>query len=703
MIISHYFSTDFTLDLIMAVPFFTILRFQKVVKYDYKLMYNERYSWLKILMCLKAFKIFKLNHVKNNRVVYYFNRKFSKNYFVEKIYQMFNFILLMLSMFNFIICLHIYMAEQSYPNWIVETNLQNKSFFDVYFASFYFIIATMTSVGYGDITCVSMEETYFQIILLTIGLVAYSFIISTVGDYVKNQSRANMNYNRDMNKLEEIRIAYPNMPFKLYKKIQQHIRRTLTQSKKYEYNILINSLPYYLQNSILLQIHKNEINNFRFFKHCDNSDFILKVLTHFIPIFSKQNIVLVGEGELFENIFFVKNGRLCLEAIIDLDEIKYSIEKYLKYRFEEIDQIDELLDHENSLEKSRILSKSFRKGKVKNLKKLMEIITKQFEHIDDLAYMHESTIEQEIGQVDFHQEIHDFYKGNIKYIEMVGNVMRTRSFESIINEKFQLNVDKHILVDECICLGGSIYGFYMKNFDCGLLKNFYEYNYYNILYIINDDNEHPEYAFKKTIITDKEKRIALHIKNEVIIKIKFYYEKSEVDNLEPQFLEDIITYEINFEKYKKNEEHKNKKNEQEKKETKIEKKIEFIINIDLNNPRIEINNNKEVQGIVIKQLSGFLKNENEENIITQLKDRLIENKNFEKDYYDYSETRLKLSQNIYEIIKLIKDEEEIKNLKNDLKFLHQHYFQINEREKKITEIKNRINEYKKKFEIKTKE
>ena len=431
MIISHYFSTDFTLDLIMAVPFFTILRFQKVVKYDYKLMYNERYSWLKILMCLKAFKIFKLNHVKNNRVVYYFNRKFSKNYFVEKIYQMFNFILLMLSMFNFIICLHIYMAEQSYPNWIVETNLQNKSFFDVYFASFYFIIATMTSVGYGDITCVSMEETYFQIILLTIGLVAYSFIISTVGDYVKNQSRANMNYNRDMNKLEEIRIAYPNMPFKLYKKIQQHIRRTLTQSKKYEYNILINSLPYYLQNSILLQIHKNEINNFRFFKHCDNSDFILKVLTHFIPIFSKQNIVLVGEGELFENIFFVKNGRLCLEAIIDLDEIKYSIEKYLKYRFEEIDQIDELLDHENSLEKSRILSKSFRKGKVKNLKKLMEIITKQFEHIDDLAYMHESTIEQEIGQVDFHQEIHDFYKGNIKYIPIL-DLLKNEYFGDIL-------------------------------------------------------------------------------------------------------------------------------------------------------------------------------------------------------------------------------------------------------------------------------
>ena len=197
-------------------------------------------------------------------------------------------------------------------------------------------MATLTSVGYGDIVCVNFEETCFQIVLLSIGLVAYSWIISTVGDYVKNKSRATMNFNRDMTKLEEIRIAYPNMPFKLYNKIQQHIQRLLTQSKKYEYNILVNSLPYYLQNSVLFQIHKNEISKFTFFKDCDNSDFILKVLTHFIPIFSKKNIVLVGEGEFFENIFFIKEGRLALEAIIDLDNIEMSIEKYLKYRFEEI-------------------------------------------------------------------------------------------------------------------------------------------------------------------------------------------------------------------------------------------------------------------------------------------------------------------------------------------------------------------------------
>ena len=431
LIFNHYFYGYFLFDLIMAVPFYSIYKYKYQEKSDYNLLYDDKNYILKIVICLKAFKIFKLNQSKNNRLVYFFNRKFAKIYYMERIYQIIQLLFMIISMLNLFICFHIYLAEISYPNWIVSSNIGDYSFIDKYVASLYFIVATITSVGYGDIVCISKEETLFQIILLSIGLVAYSWIISTVADRVKNKNRAQIKYNKDMAKLEAIRISYPNMPFKLYNKIQQHIQRLLTQQKKMENNILINSLPYYLQNSVLFQIYKEQIEKFIFFKNCDNSDFVLKVLTHLIPLFTKKDVILVGEGEFLENIFFIKYGRLSLEAIIDLNQIENSVEKYLKYRFEDIEAIEDFYDNENSFQKSNINDISLEVSINKKRKNLIEIIKTQFENIEDIPAMDESNIEQEIGKYDFQMEKEELYKGNIKYIHIL-DLLKNEYFGDIL-------------------------------------------------------------------------------------------------------------------------------------------------------------------------------------------------------------------------------------------------------------------------------
>ena len=53
-------------------------------------------------------------------------------------------------------------------------------------------------------------------ILLSIGIVAYSFIITIIGNYVKNESKAEIKHSKDLTMLEEIRIEFPTMSFKLY-------------------------------------------------------------------------------------------------------------------------------------------------------------------------------------------------------------------------------------------------------------------------------------------------------------------------------------------------------------------------------------------------------------------------------------------------------------------------------------------------------
>jgi hypothetical protein len=220
-IVKHYLKRYFIADLITALPVYTCsFYFCKKYKPDGDICFNNgidfKYNTLKILLGLKVIKLFKVFNKKSNRGINYYYEKISENYTLEKTMKMLLFSLMVILGFNIFICYHIYIGRQNYPNWIIDTNNQDKTFINLYLISLYFLITTITSVGYGDITCVSIGETVFQIILLTIGVIAYSWVISTIGNYVKKETRAAIKYNKDMDLLEEIRISYPKMSFKLY-------------------------------------------------------------------------------------------------------------------------------------------------------------------------------------------------------------------------------------------------------------------------------------------------------------------------------------------------------------------------------------------------------------------------------------------------------------------------------------------------------
>jgi hypothetical protein len=268
------------------------------------------------------------------------------------------------------------------------------------------------------------------------------------------------------------------------------------------------------------------------------------------------------------------------------------------------------------------------------------------------------------------------YENDIKYVEMYGNVMRTLILESLLKENYNLILQKSIIIDECLSTGASIYGYYRINHKSNqsLFSHFIEYNNYTILYSINDELKE-NIVFEKGIIKEYEKKINLP-SNVDIIKIKFFYDKDEINHIGLDCF-NIIEYEINL----KSQENKNN--------------IDLIININLNEPKIHINN--QLVDISINKIDGFLYYKNDkEKIINDMKNYLKENDVFENDYFDYSNERNELSQKIYNImIDSKKQNLEIdeKQLKNDLKFLHEHEQDKNIRKEKINEIIQRINLY----------
>ena len=400
-IIKHYISTQFLTDFIQSFPIFTLINFQcerKINKSCSQYAMNTKQMLLIIFTAFKHLKFFKITNKKTNSLIFQLYELTNEKYLAENILDIS--IIFFSTFFSFftLISIHIFIANHNFPNWIESNNLMDKPIFLIYLNSFYFITTTITTVGYGDMIGNSMTETIFRIILLTVGISLYSWIVSNIGNYVDNESRISIRFNKDEAILEEIRISYPNMPYKLYNQILHHLELRKLRQKKLDLNILINSLPYTLRNTLLFAVHKQVITNFKIFKKCQNSDFINQLLTNFIPLFSKKNAILIYENQLIENLVFVKNGRLSLEAAIDIETPIKSINEYFNFKFADI------LDNNKSESSVHMTSKNleFDGDKVQ---------------INDSSDKDESIIEKEIGKCEFEGE--EFEESNYQFINIV--------------------------------------------------------------------------------------------------------------------------------------------------------------------------------------------------------------------------------------------------------------------------------------------
>ena len=439
-IIMHYLKTDGIFDFIESIPIFSFSKYicAKNEETNYCFSYNMSTSLIifEVLTNIKIMKIFKVRNKQKNITFNFILDLFSENYALEKFLDnLFDFSFFLLA-FHFFVCLNIFLAKQTYPNWIITINTQDRTLLYNYVTSSYSLIETLTTVGYGDVVCQNLIERIFQIFFLGVGVIAYSYIISSFGNLIKNESQSSIKYNNSMKILEEIRVDYPNMPFKLYNKIYNYIESRNLAEKKLDANMLTNSLPFNLRNALLLLMFDSCIKNFKFFKNCENSNFIIQVLSKFVPAVNKKAEIIVYEGEMIEEIIIVKDGRLSLEAAIDIDEPEESIRNYFNVNFQGITTAKEIkkLEEANKRLNNSQLIKSKKTRDFDNAKVVLNsVVKKQVNFLLNSEFDDTSILDKTSNDYNKkeNEKVHhlgtDFLKnepikneqGNFKYIKII--------------------------------------------------------------------------------------------------------------------------------------------------------------------------------------------------------------------------------------------------------------------------------------------
>lgn len=338
----RYIKTWFIWDLLSSIPFYAIFRnfeskcIEDNIYYDSKLNNNGKHSFyynvnphnmhylLMFIKAIKTFKVFK----KNMAVQKFINFLYEHEYFNEWI-EVFIYAFFFFAFLNFCSCFFIFLGRNTLDSWIYLDGKEESSFAGIYLAAIYYMVVTVTTVGYGDLLGKTINEIIFQIIMLIAGTCVYTWLISSVSTYVQKSNEKNIKYEGKKNILEEIKINNPSFSEELYLRILKLLYYRKFHEKESEKNIILDSLPNSLKNSLIIEMYKTYINGFILFKNVENRDFIVQVISKLEPIIGFKNDVLVEEGEFIDDIIFIKNGVLSLEIWIDIKHPKESIRNYL--------------------------------------------------------------------------------------------------------------------------------------------------------------------------------------------------------------------------------------------------------------------------------------------------------------------------------------------------------------------------------------
>ena len=321
VIVKRYLTSWFVLDVITALPYSSLINFYLIFNKDsffyessYKMFCNYDLVLLHLLKLIKAMKLLKIS-VNNYLFQQIFNWTIESN--VGKELLIYTTAAVFMICIHLLSCMFIFLGYQSYPNWIIAQNIEPKDYSEVYMAGLYFLCLTIFGIGYGDVLTTNINERIFNLFLLTVGLMLYSWLVSALSR-IKEKMETNLDdekislFGQEIELLEKMKKEYPKMPIDLYFNIQRFI---YYKYEKMENNpkVLFDNLPYNIQKALVFTMYKPVIENFVFFKKFYNEDFIMKVLTMFNPVIYYRKEKIVTAGEFMDEMYFVKKGRLAID------------------------------------------------------------------------------------------------------------------------------------------------------------------------------------------------------------------------------------------------------------------------------------------------------------------------------------------------------------------------------------------------------
>ena len=192
-----------------------------------------------------------------------------------------------------------------------------------YIRSFYFVITTISTVGYGDISPVTELETIYEDIVVLIGACIFAGIIGAFTAFLSHSDTSGSNaFQLKMQKLHEY-MVYRNLPSDLQENIISHHTNKWERYQIIDEDAVLDSLPVPLQMDLSFAALESIIKLVPIF--CKRSIIVQKRITHALRLqICSTGSVIYSVGDIGFDIYFIGAGLVKLnlpkdESLLDAE------------------------------------------------------------------------------------------------------------------------------------------------------------------------------------------------------------------------------------------------------------------------------------------------------------------------------------------------------------------------------------------------
>ena len=300
----HYLKGTFLLNVITGVPFSTFI-------------YIKEYPALRTLPLIRIIKLFRflekeseVTRYKSTNSVLFFIKPVSV---FKPFYSFLEFVIGVFLFCHLSSCILIFLSTFDYPNWLCDeliSHPKKENKFYLYTLALYFSLATIISVGYGDVTVTNKIERTYNIILMIFGVCLYSFAISIVSSLFEKLMEREKEENKRLYIAHEIKKSYP-ISDDLFERLIRYLNFTKSYNRKNP-SLLIESLPKHLKNKLMYKMNENSMKHLNFLKD-KTYDFKYKAIQFLKQINYIKNEYVVQLNDMIDEIYMIKKGKLQLQ------------------------------------------------------------------------------------------------------------------------------------------------------------------------------------------------------------------------------------------------------------------------------------------------------------------------------------------------------------------------------------------------------